>query len=325
MLRREAAGWLARLQSGREPDVERKFRRWRDGDPARAAAFARVTRSYEQAGLLRSSQRSAVERPGQALRKPRRELVPALAAAVALVLLIPVGLLLFRGTGFPLGGTDELLLMTKVGEIRQVALADGSRITLDTATRVEVEIGRSRRHARVRYGRARFRIAEAGAPFVVETTAASISTSAGVVDVDELGSGARLQVLSGAADVSGGSKNELAGLRLAAGEMVTVNPAGAIQKEAAQPASDWTRGMLEFDGTPLADVVALANRYSGHRIILNGDLEALRVTGAFRAGDTTGLARALATAFGLSLEERSDGALILSRSASSALHKKTGG
>ena len=324
MLRREAAGWLARLQSGRDPDDERKFRKWHDGDPARAAAFARVRRSYDQAGLLRSSPAFESERPGPALRKPRRELVPALAAAAALVLLIPIGLLLVRGAGSPFGGTDRLMLMTKVGEIRQVRLADGSKIILDTATRIEVEIGRSRRHARVKYGRARFQIAR-GAPFVVETAAAAISARAGVIDVEELGSGARVRVLSGAADVTGTREKEQARVSLAAGETAAVGPAGAERIAAAPAATDWTRGMLQFDATPLAEAVAIANRYSGHRIILGGNLEALRVTGAFRAGDTTGLARALATAFALSLEERSDGDLILSPSEPSHLHKKRGG
>ena len=62
--------------------------------------------------------------------------------------------------------------------------------------------------------------------------------------------------------------------------------------------------MLQFDGTPLPHAVGLANRYSERHIVLAGDLDALRVTGAFRAGDTNGLARALAAAFGLSLEHR---------------------
>ena len=61
--------------------------------------------------------------------------------------------------------------------------------------------------------------------------------------------------------------------------------------------------MLEFDGTPLEMAVELANRYSDRKIVIAPDLAALRVTGAFRAGDTRGLARALARAFDLSLRE----------------------
>jgi transmembrane sensor len=106
---------------------------------------------------------------------------------------------------------------------------------------------------------------------------------------------------------------------------VTLNPGGAEQKVVAAPAPDGAKGMLQFDGTPHAEAVTIANRYCERRIVLAGDLHGLRVTGAFRAGDTAGLARALAAAFGLSLEQRPDGNLVLSRSPSSPLQNKRGG
>jgi ferric-dicitrate binding protein FerR (iron transport regulator) len=58
--------------------------------------------------------------------------------------------------------------------------------------------------------------------------------------------------------------------------------------------------------------VAVANRYSNRKIVISDDIAQLRVTGAFRAGDTAGLAKALATAFDLSLSLDSSGDLILS-------------
>jgi transmembrane sensor len=100
---------------------------------------------------------------------------------------------------------------------------------------------------------------------------------------------------------------------------------GADRKVSVAPASDWTRGMLQFDGTPLSEAVALANRYSDRHILLVGGLGALRVTGAFRAGDTAGLAKALAAAFGLSLQQNADGNLLLSRTTSPQAQNKTGG
>lgn len=315
MLRREAASWLARLQSGRDPDIERRFLRWRDADPRHAAAFDRVSRSYEQAGLLRHSAFVASGQPEPAIRKPEWKLRPALAAAAAVAFLVPVGLLVFRGGGPLFASTDAMMLMTRVGEIREVTLADGSKVTLDTSTKIDVEIGRSRRSARLRYGRARFQVAEAGAPFVVETANTMISTSHGVIDVEQGARQDRVLVLAGAADVRATDQRQVAPVALGAGETLTVNPGGAERKGVALPGPDWTRGMLQFDATPLADAAAIANRYSERKIMLAGNLGSLRVTGAFRAGDTAGLARALAAAFGLTLEQRADGNLVLSRSA----------
>jgi transmembrane sensor len=164
MSRREAASWLARLQSGRDPDVPRKFQRWRDADPRHAEAFDRVRRSYEQAGLLRHSPGVVAAGDAPRIRTAEWKLRPALAAAAAILVLVPIGAFLIHGS-LPLGGTDAVMLVTRVGEIRQVKLADGSTVTLDTSTKVDVEIGRSRRGAHLSYGRARFQIAPAEEPF----------------------------------------------------------------------------------------------------------------------------------------------------------------
>jgi transmembrane sensor len=325
MLRREAANWLARLQSGRDPDIERKFQRWRDADRRHAEAFDRVRRSYEQAGLLRHSPALVSGQLEPAVRQPGWKPLPALAAAAAVAILVPIGLVVFRDGSASFGGTEAVMLMTQVGEIRQVELADGSRVTLDTATKVDVEIGRSRRSAHLRYGRARFRIAQAKAPFVVETGNTSIMTHEGVIDLERGVRQDRVEVLAGAADVRSSKREETSTVALGAGEAMRVSSNGTEQKGAVTPAPDWTKGMLQFDGTPLAEAVALANRYSERHIVLAGDLNALRVTGAFRAGDTAGLAKALAAAFNLSLQQRADGILFLSRSGSPRPHKKNGG
>ena len=317
MLRREAAGWLARMQSGREPDIDTKLQDWRDVDPRHAAAFDRVRRSYEQAGLLRQSPTFATEQHRPPIGRRQWKPLPALAAAAAAIILVPVGIVAFRGTP-AFGGTQTLMLMTKIGEIRRVRLADGSEITLDTVTKVDVEIGRTRRTAHLRYGRARFRVAAAKAPFVVETGGTTITARDGAIDVEQVGNQGRVDVLSGAADL-----NE--SVTLKNGETAIVGSGRAEKIASVRTSPDWTSGMLQFDRTPLAQVIALANRYSTLHIILVGDLASLRVTGAFRAGDTRGLAKALAAAFSLSLEQGPDGNLTLSRSAvSDSRNKKRG-
>jgi len=324
MLRREAANWLARLQSGRDPDIERKFRHWH-ADPRHAAAFARVRGSYEKAGLLRHSPILHSDQCEPPVRTPGWRPLPALAAAAAILILVPVGLVALRDRGLAFAGTDSLMLMTQVGEIRQVELADGSKVTLDTATKVDVEIGRSRRTAHLRYGRARFQVARADTPFVVDTASSTATTREGVIDVEQVGGQAGVHVLAGAAEVRGADGGQASAVALGAGQAVTVHAGGAERANVVRRSPDWTRGMLQFDRTPLATAVALANRYSERHILLAGDLGAQRVTGAFRAGDTAGLAKALAAAFGLSLEQRADGNLILSRSASPGFQNKTGG
>jgi len=325
MIRREAALWIARLQSGRDPHIELKFERWHDSDPRHSAAFDRVRRSYEQAGLLRHSPLARRGEAQAAIARSAWSARPALAAALAILLLVPAGLVLFSSGSLSFAGAKTLMLMTSVGEIKQVELADGSRVTLDTSTRLEIDVGRSRRTAHLKYGRARFQIAPAAEPFVIQAANATVKASGGVIDIEQSGQQSRVEVLAGAADVRGSGQGGSSPLALGPGESATVNSGGAEQKGAGAPASDWTRGMLQFDGTPLANAVALANRYSERHILLAGDVDSLRVTGAFRAGDTIGLAKALAAAFGLSFEQRADGTLVLSRSATFGLRNKKGG
>lgn len=317
MRSREAARWLVRLHSGREPDIGPKFQRWRDSDPRNAATFERIRRTYEQAALLRHS--TNVTARGEAL-GPRTQqwgLRPAFAAAAALFVIVTIGAFLIRAERSAFAGTEAVMLATKVGEIRQVNLADGSRVTLDTDTRINVQISSSRRRALVTRGRARFQIARGSLPFVVETGTAVISSREGVIDVEQGVGRGRLNVLEGEAEVSPSESAQAPQVALRRGQSLTVGPGEAERIELAPAVADWTRGMLEFDATPLADAVLLANRYSQRRIILIGDLGKLRVTGAFRAGDTVALSRAIAAAFGLSLRHGKDGDLVLSPPTSS--------
>lgn len=319
MLRREASAWLARLHGGSDVEVERRFRRWYEASPAHAAAFERVRRSYESAGLLRHSElareRQLEERTPRISTQPRW----AFAGAVAVALLIPAAILVTNGGVAPFGTRNTVLLASAVGEIRHITLEDGSKVTLDTSTAVEVELGRTERRAVVQKGRARFRVAPDPRPFVIEAGAATVSSDQAVLDVESLGKHARIEVHSGSATASSGPR-EAATVRVDAGQGFSSDrEPGTYLLNGDRSA--WTSGMLQFDATPLGEAVAAANRYSERLIIIRGNLHQLRVTGAFRAGDTAGLAKALAAAFNLSLAQTADGKLILSSTA----QKKNGG
>jgi len=312
MLRREAARWFARLESGRDPDIDRKFRRWQDADPAHAEAFQRVQKSYGQAGLLRQSpafsDRSLTGPSRPVSSSPRY----AWAAAAALVIAIPAAWLAF-GHGLFVRGTDAMMLATGVGEIKHIGLSDGSKLTLDTATSVEVEIGQARRRALLKRGRARLEVASGREPFVLETGSATVTTSGSVVDIQRAGDSSRVDVLSGNAIVQASNSMEAAGVALRGGQSVAARTGEGLVQQSGTPPTDWVRGMLQFDRTPLEAAVAQANGYSKEKILLSGDFADLHISGAFRAGDTARLAKALAVTFDLSLGRSTDGNWTLSR------------
>ena len=326
MLRREASSWLARLEGGNRPEVQQAFERWYEADAAHAAAFERVRRSYASAGLLRHSEvardRSlGPETPPASSHSPQPRW--ALAAAIVAALLVPGAILVSQGALSPVGTRNTILLASAVGEIRHVALEDGSTVTLDTATKIEVELSRSERRAIVREGRARFEIAPDPRPFIVETASTRVTSGPAVFDVERRGADARVEVLSGSATASLDSARQQRSVNVAAGEGFSSGQPTPFRLDANR--SDWTSGMLQFDGMPLAEAVALANRYSERKIGLAAGVGQLRVSGAFRAGDIPALAKSLAQAFDLRLERTQSGDFRLSPRLNPGTSKKNGG
>lgn len=169
----------------------------------------------------------------------------------------------------------------------------------------------------------RFNIVPASAPFLIHAGAGIVRSNDAIVDVTKAGPQARVDVIAGKANVS--TDAAMAILSARKGESVAATASGLQRTGAVPGGSDWTRGMLQFDGIPLEAAVAVANRYSNRKIIISDEAAQLRVTGAFRAGDTPGLAKALATAFHLSVSLDAAGDLILSSPAARQPPKKPGG
>lgn len=240
-----------------------------------------------------------------------------MAAGLAALILVAGAVLLGRPEGLmPAAEAEALFFATKVGEIREVPLPDGTRMTLDTKTTVVVEIRPDLRQVTLREGRARFAVAgEDERPFVVEAGRTRVSGRNTTFDVALNGGTATVQPVRGSISVElAGAGAQPQPVQLAPGQVVSVSSSGERlqRRPASRPESLWPSGMLEFDNTPLAQALAEANRYGRARISLaDPSLEALRVSGTFRAGDLEGLARSLEAAFGLRLEREDGQRLIL--------------
>ena len=309
-LRREAADWVARLQGPATEADRAAFQRWRDSDPAHAAAYDRVQAAYDDSALLALTE---VGRQRRLALEPRRRLSTlryAIAAGVATVALIS-GVML-AGRFETARSSEELILYaTNAGEIREVGLPDGSRMTLDTRTSVSVDIGRERKRVTLRDGRARFVVAAAdGGPLVVEAGRVRAEATGSVFDVALIDGQATVQAIEGSVAVRMDTPQSDE-IRLRSGEMIGMAATGEPIRGTGSQAR-WPEGMLAFDDVPLGRAIAEANRYGNRRIVLaDPTLERLRVTGTFRAGDLEGLARSLAEAFGLRLNAAQSGELVL--------------
>lgn len=315
--RREASEWFARMRGPASEDDRAAFERWYAADPAHAEAFDRIKGSFEAAGLIAQSDIGRSRSlPGRAQRSSWTRPY-AMAAGLAALLVVSGAALLGRPEGLmPAAEAEVLFFATRVGEIREVPLADGSKLTLDTRTAVRVEMSREVRHVTLREGRMRVAVARQDKrPFVVDSGEIRVTSHDATFDVALDSGAASVQPLHGAVSVEPAREGSAAvPVRLAPGQVISVAASGGgiEPREASRSESMWPNGMLEFDNTPLESVVAEANRYSRARISLaHPSLSLLRVSGTFRAGDIEGLARSLEAAFGLRLERSGPGEFLL--------------
>lgn len=301
----EAAVWIARLHGPeRSALVERECRAWQARSAAHRTAFERCTDAWlDVEGLVRAGSHS-VSRPlpmSTGSGRMTRRQAWAVGACVALA----VGTWRFWPTE---------CYRTGVGQQLAVDLPDGSRMTLNTATRVRVRFDRGRRQVDVQEGEALFEVAkDAVRRFVVRVADVEVLAKGTVFAVRftprvSASEALTVSLLEGEVDVRGGGMKISA--VLAAGERVRVDASsagpgirsGRLLRDRPNLGQTlaWRRGEAVFDATPLAQAVAEMNRYCATPIELAADgVDILRISGVFRTGGSEAFAGAVARLFGL--------------------------
>ncbi len=285
-LRRDAALWFARM---RGPEADRwraEFEVW-FAVPEHRIAYSRASEVFGLGKLLRDE--------GGFVELPRRAFTRnVIVGGAAACLLGAGGWLALAGRG-----RKDDILVTRRGEIRDVALADGSTATLDTGTRLALEIG-AERGVNLVHGRARFRVATDPRRFVVSAGTSTVVAHGAVFDVTREENGTAVALLEGRIEVEDAG----AVLQLSPGEGVRRETDGdLVRGVAARRDAEWPAGIAVFEAAALKEVIGAANRYGPETLVLAGaDLADLRVSGRFRVNDPRLLAPQLARMFGLRVE-----------------------
>jgi transmembrane sensor len=215
--------------------------------------------------------------------KPRRRPAMWLASALAAALLLTVGV-----SWLALSPPHQF--QTRVGEQRSVMLADGSRITLNTASRVEVRLGTDRRTIELLEGEALFDVApDAKRPFEVRVGNVLVRAVGTEFDIDRRASHTVVTVLEGRVSVvpTGARAND--SRELSMGERLVIDRAGLgqIRKRIdLNEVTAWTRHELVFRRRALGEIADEFNRYNLARLeIRSPTLQRREVTGIFRTDD----------------------------------------
>lgn len=172
---------------------------------------------------------------------------------------------------------------TAVGERREVLLADGSRLTLDTASRVDVAWHLRSRQATLEAGRVRFAVAPATyRPFEVAAGDSRVRVVGTVFDVRHEAGQVAVSVIEGRVRV--GLRQAPEALLLVRGEQVVNRGAelGLVQPSDPEAVVAWTAGQLVFERTPLREALAELQRYRERPIHLHGEaVGGLEISGVF--------------------------------------------
>jgi transmembrane sensor len=275
---REAAAWIARLHAeDRTASDEVGFRRWLAADPANVRAFDRASAVWASVGGIAGR----IERtPARAT--PRRALLASLGAAV------------FAGGAVGWQVAYAGVYQTAVGEQRRVSLADGSRLLLDTATKLRVRMRDDRREIRIHGGRVCLEVAADPRPFLIEAGARQVRAHQGQLDVRCDKSAAAIAVSAGKAEVTGGP----APRALIVGERLRVSADGeadAVDYPNLDDLLAWQSGRAVFRDATLASATEEMNRYTERKLVIaDPNVASLRLSGVYRVGDTTAFANAVA-------------------------------
>jgi transmembrane sensor len=219
---------------------------------------------------------------------------------------------------------------TAVGQTRTVTLRDGSRITLNTGTRVEVTYLPERREVFLAQGEASFDVApDEARPFYVFAARRqfeAIGTKFNVRAVSPVN--AELTVTEGEVKVLHAPPKipEAPARRrepitygeatVRVSETATVEPGFQlvthIDDHEVEQRLAWQRGFLIFRNRALEDVLAEMERYTHIRFVIRDPaLAAVRISGTFRTGDVGGLRRALRRHFAIFSRPDTRGRVVL--------------
>ncbi|MEJ0037784.1 MAG: FecR domain-containing protein [Gammaproteobacteria bacterium] len=324
-----ASEWLLRRDSESWSDEDQvQLTAWLHAATANRVAFLRLEMAWDEANRLKAlgagfpartvpsaGQLSELSGWSDAGAVPRhRDMAHAgagrrkRAALAATLFAMAVGVYLY--TAAPFSGDRY---STPIGGVTSVPLKDGSSITLNSASKIRVQLGETERRIDLAEGEAFFEVAkDPSRPFVVHAGNRRVIAVGTKFSVRRDGDNVRVVVTEGvvrfedtethATTSDAGKAAIVEASRLTAGAVVRAAGDNTIVRTASLPEAEdllsWRSGYVVFHETALADAVAEFNRYSERRIVIRDPrIAAIRLTGKFRSNNSDAFVRLLEESF----------------------------
>ena len=300
LMRRNSADWTVEEQA--------EFDAWLEESMAHKAAYWRADHGWQQADRIRSLGFDNDDRPEE--RAPQRSWWKTAAIAASLLAVVTVGgrivvphLSLQQPTSMELAH-----FATPTGVRKIVNLTDGSKVELNTQTKLRTGMNDRSRKVWLDSGEAFFDVVhDDKMPFVVYAGQQTITDLGTKFSVRRDGDRVTVNVLEGKVQVQDSQGPEAHAAIITAGDTAISRGASTLivpkSTERVQNALAWRDGLLNYDQAPLSTVVADFNRYNQTQIVVSDAAAGkILIGGSFQASSVDSFTRLLRDAYGLKVE-----------------------
>jgi len=279
----KAAQWMARLWADDACESDHAAcRTWRAAHPDNERAWRRLQVFDDKLRNLPQHAAPVLMEPAAKGGPSRRRALQVLAVAALTAGALPV----LRDSQAWLGISSDY--STGVGEIREIALADGTRLLLNTASAIDLRFDENLREVVLRSGEILVTTSPDPAtpprPFVVRSPHGTIRALGTRFTVRLDGDASRVAVYEGAVRIQPGHASALqldAGQRSAFSSRHAQPASRAFESEAA-----WTQGLLVAENMRIEDFLRELGRYRPGLLRCSPEVAKLSVTGVFPLADT---------------------------------------
>lgn len=313
-----AGDWIARLdrtgQLDSDCDVEAlvasnpAFASWVSQDLRHRISFLQLLSTWQRTERLAALQAGNVE----ASPKPPKHFAKWMAIATPVAAAVCLGLLVPVMGWFAPSSSEPEVYFSQMGQQRVVTLEDGTVMTLNTNSRVDVSYSGGVRLAVLVRGEALFEVAkDPERPFRLDTPSGDIEVLGTVFGAELKSDALEVAVVEGIVALTPESGSQDHTQRMTAGMIGHSNAMDVITEDVGVDEVEdrllWRSGRIRFKNMPLSDVADEFNRYSRRELVITDEVAAqLRIGGTFAADNMDGFVRLAETGMGLNVNRSPD-------------------
>lgn len=334
-----ASEWLMHRDSGNWTDSDQmRFDEWLNASTLNQVAFLRLEMGWEETQRLKAlgagidgddppppgqwnlspffdgtgaerAQDPSIDRMGSTQRSapgtiPRKFRLFALVASIIVVVAV-------SWQFWPAGSAYE----TPVGGTSSVPVPDGSKVTLNTDSRIRVSFSDSERRIELKQGEAFFEVVkDPKRPFVVTVGNRRVIAVGTQFSVRRDSDGVQIVVTEGKVRVEDDASRTKP--ILTAGAVARASNAGIWVENKTVPEAEeqlsWRSGVLMFRNRTLAEAVVEFNRYNTRKFAIDDPtIGALKIEGNFRSTNIDAFARLLEEVYPVTVAQKEADRLVI--------------